>query len=145
MTNAHALRPIASEADYTAALAIVEELMGAELDTPAGRALDAWVTLIEAYEARHWPIDPPDPIDALRARMERQQLQAKDLLPYLGTSGRVSEILNRRRALTLPMIRRLSEGLGIPAQILVRETVRPFEARPARKQKMRARKGKPRK
>lgn len=145
MTNVPSLRPIVSEADYTAALAIVEGLMGAELDTAAGQALDAWVTLIEAYEARRWPVDPPDPIDAVRAWMERQQLQAKDLVPYIGSSGRVSEILSRRRALTLPMIRRLSAGLGIPAQILVREVASPYQVRPVRKAKVAARKGRGRK
>ena len=142
MTNSYALHPITSEADYDAALTIVDGLLGAELDTAAGRALDAWVTLIEAYEAKHWPIDPPDPIDAIRARMERQHLQAKDLVPYLGTSGRVSEILNRRRALTLPMIRRLEQELGIPAQILVRESVMPTKGRPTSKPKVPVQKGK---
>jgi len=117
------IRPIKTEKDYERALAEVERLMDAEPDTPQGDALDVLVTLIQAYEAKRWPIDPPDPIEAIRARMEQQRLRPKDLEPFLGTSGRVSEVLNRRRPLTLAMIRRLERGLGIPAHILIREPV----------------------
>lgn len=118
------IRPIKSEGDYDRALTAVERLMDAEPNTPEGDLLDVLVTLIEAYEARRWPIDLPDPIEAIRFRMEQQHLRAKDLEPFLGPSGRVSEVLNRRRPLTLGMIRRLERGLGIPARILIRETVR---------------------
>jgi HTH-type transcriptional regulator/antitoxin HigA len=117
------IRPIKTEKDYERSLAEVERLMDAEPDTPEGDALDVLVTLIQAYEAKRWPIDPPDPIEAIRARMEQQRLRPKDLEPFLGTSGRVSEVLNRRRPLTLAMIRRLERGLGIPAHILIREPV----------------------
>jgi HTH-type transcriptional regulator/antitoxin HigA len=118
------IRPIKTEADYERALAVVERLMDAQPDTPEGDVLDVLATLIEAYEAKRWPIDPPDPVEAIRFRMEQQGLRAKDLEPFLGSSGRVSEVLNRRRPLTLPMIRRLERGLGIPARVLIRETPR---------------------
>ena len=124
-----ALRPIKTEKDYDRALATVERLMDAEPDTPEGDALEVLVTLIEAYEAKRWPIDLPDPIDAIRFRMEQQHLRPKDLEPYLGGSGRVSEVLNRRRPLTLRMIRKLERGLGIPVRILIQDAGR----RPARR------------
>ena len=127
------IRPIKTEKDYERALAEVERLMDAEPDTPEGDALDVLVTLLQAYEAKRWPIDPPDPIEAIRARMEQQRLRPKDLEPFLGTSGRVSEVLNRRRPLTLAMIRRLERGLGIPARILILETRRPRRRRAAKK------------
>lgn len=127
------IRPIKTESDYERALATVDRLMDAGPDTPEGDALEVLVTLIEAYEAKRWTIDLPDPIEAIRARMERQRLRPKDLQPFLGPSGRVSEVLNRRRPLTLTMIRRLEHGLGIPARILIREPVAP----PARKPKRR--------
>ena len=95
--------------------------MDAELNTPEGDALDALVTLIERYEAKRRPFDLPDPIEAIRFRMEQQHLRPTDLEPLLGSSGRVSEVLNRRRPLTLPMIRALEERLGIPARVLIRE------------------------
>ena len=125
MTTTAQLRPIVTEADYEAALAIVARLMDAKVDSTAGRLLDGWVTLIEAYEARHWAIDLPDPIDAIRARMEQKQLRAKDLIRFLGSSGRVSEVLRGRRSLTLPMIRRLESGLGIPANVLIQTSLKP--------------------
>ena len=117
------VRPIKTEKDYGRALAAVDRLMDAEPGTPEGDALDVLVTLIESYEAKHWPIDLPDPIEAIRFRMEQHHLRPKDLEPFLGSSGRVSEVLNRRRPLTLAMIRRLERGLGIPAPILIAETV----------------------
>ena len=117
-----AFRPIKTEKDYDWALTEVERLMDAEPDTPEGDALDILVTLIEAYEVRRWPIKLPDPIEAIRFRMEQQRLRPRDLEPYIGTRGRVSEVLNRRRPLTLGMIRRLERGLGIPARILVQES-----------------------
>jgi HTH-type transcriptional regulator/antitoxin HigA len=76
---------------------------------------------VEAYEARHWAIEPPDPIEAIRVRMEQRNLRQRDLIPMIGSRGRVSEVLSRRRALTLPMIRRLSEGLDLDADILIQE------------------------
>jgi HTH-type transcriptional regulator/antitoxin HigA len=116
-----AIKPIKTEKDYDRALARVEQLMSAEAGTPEGDALDVLTTLIEAYEARHWAIDLPDPVAAIQERMEQQHLRPKDLEPFIGSSGRVSEVLNRRRPLTLPMIRRLERGLGIPARVLVQE------------------------
>ncbi len=116
------IAPIKSEEDYDAALTEVATLMDAEPDTPEGDRLDVLTTLVEAYEARHWPIEPPEPIEAIRIRMEQRGLRPKDLEPYFGSRARASEVLNRKRALTLPMIRRLSYGLGIPAAILIRES-----------------------
>lgn len=115
------IAPIKSEDDYEVALAEIATLMDAERDTPEGDRLDVLATLVEAYEARHWAIDPPEPIEAIRIRMKQRGLRPRDLEPYLGTRARVSEVLNRKRPLTLPMIRRLSRGLGIPAAILIRE------------------------
>jgi HTH-type transcriptional regulator / antitoxin HigA len=127
------IRPITTEDAYNRALAQVDSLMEAEPDTPEGDLLDALVTLIEAYEKKRWPIDAPDPIDAIRFRMEQARLRPKDLEPFLGSSGRVSEVLNRRRPLTLPMIRRLVRGLGIPAEVLIQERTRRSAARSTRK------------
>lgn len=115
------VRPIHDEEDYEAALAAVDTLMDAEPGTPEGDRLDVLVTLIEAYEARHWAIDAPDPIDAIRVRMEQKNLRQRDLEPMIGSRGRVSEVLSRKRALTLPMIRRLSKGLDIRADVLIQE------------------------
>lgn len=94
--------------------------MDAKPGSKEGDELEILTTLVEAYEARRYPIDPPDPIDAILFRMEQQGLSRKDLEPYLGHSGRVSEILNRQRALSLDMIRRLHRGLGIPLESLIR-------------------------
>jgi HTH-type transcriptional regulator / antitoxin HigA len=115
------VRPIRNEEDYEAALAVVDALMDAVPGTVEGDRLDVLVTLIEAYEARHWPIDTPDPIEAIRIRMEQKNLRQRDLEPMIGSRARVSEILSRKRALTLPMIRRLSKGLDLGADILIRE------------------------
>ncbi|MEJ2080286.1 MAG: helix-turn-helix domain-containing protein [Acidobacteriota bacterium] len=116
------VRPIHDEGDYEAALAEVDGLMDAEPGTPEGDRLDVLVALVEAYEDRHWAIEAPDPIEAIRARMEQEGLRQKDLVPMIGSRGRVSEILSRKRALTLPMIRRLAEGLDLPAEVLIQET-----------------------
>lgn len=113
--------PIRNEADYEAALAEVDALMDASPGTPEGDRLDVLVTLIEAYEAHHWVIDPPDPIEAIRIRMDQKNLRQSDLVPMIGSRGRVSEVLSRKRALTLPMIRRLSEGLDLRADVLIQE------------------------
>jgi HTH-type transcriptional regulator/antitoxin HigA len=117
-----ALKPIRTEADYRAALAELERLWGARSATPEGDRLDVLATLIDAYEAEHDPIDPPDPIEAIRFRMEQQGLTRKDLERVLGTRTRVSEILNRRRGLSIGMIRRLHTELGISADVLIRPT-----------------------
>ena len=127
------VRPIRNEEDYEAALAEVDTLMDAAPGTLAGDRLDVLVTLIEAYEARHWPIDTPDPIDAIRIRMEQKNLRQRDLEPMIGSRARVSEILSRKRSLTLPMIRRLSKGLDLGADVLIREAPVAPRRRNARK------------
>ena len=113
------IKPIKTESDYKAALAEIERLIGAELNTPEGDKLDVLTTLVEAYEEKYYPIDPPDPIEAIIHEMESQGLTRKDLERYLGTRARVSEVLNRKRSLSLQMIRNLQEGLGISAEILI--------------------------
>ncbi|MGH7087862.1 MAG: helix-turn-helix domain-containing protein [Stellaceae bacterium] len=118
------IKPIRSETDYEAALAEAERLWGARSGTPEGDRLDILATLIDAYEAEHHPIDPPDPIEAIRFRMEQQGLTRKDLEGILGTRTRVAEVLNRRRGLSIAMIRRLHEKLGISAEVLIRPTRR---------------------
>ena len=114
------IKPIRTDADYRAALKEVESLMNSEPDTPDGDKLDVMVTLIEAYEAKHFPMDLPDPVEAIKFEMERKGLTVKDLEPMIGKSNRVYEILNRKRSLTLPMIWKLHEGLGIPAESLIK-------------------------
>ena len=118
------VRPIRTEADYEAALAEVERLWGARAGTPEGDRLDVLATLIDTYEALHHPMDPPDPIDAIRFRMEQQGLSRKDLEGLIGTRTRIAEVLNRRRGLSINMIRRLHERLGISAEVLIRPTRR---------------------
>ena len=113
------LKPIRNEKDYERALAEVEVLWGARAGTPKGDRLDILATLIEAYEAEHYPMDPPDPIEAIKFRMEQQGLSRKDLEKILGTRTRVSEVLNRKRGLSINMIRALHEKLGISAEILI--------------------------
>jgi HTH-type transcriptional regulator / antitoxin HigA len=114
------LKPIRTEKDYEQALAEVEELWGARTGTPKGDRLDVLATLIEAYEAEHYPMDPPDPIEAIKFRMEQQDLTRKDLEKILGTRMRVSEVLNRKRGLSINMIRALHQKLGISADVLIR-------------------------
>jgi len=116
---ANELKPIRTEADYDAAMAEIEQLWGAKSGTAKGDRLDVLATLVEAYEARQYPIDPPDPIEAIRFRMEQQGISRKDLEPMIGTRGRVSEVLSGKRSLTIDMIRRLHDGLGISADILI--------------------------
>ena len=113
------IKPIRTEADYAAAMAEVERLWGAKSGTTAGDRLDVLATLIDAYEAEHFPIDPPDPIEAIKFRMEQQGLTRKDLEPLIGTRTRVAEVLNRRRGLSIEMIRRLHKALGISAEVLI--------------------------
>lgn len=114
------VKPIRSKADHRNALVEIERLWGARSGTPGGDRLDVLATLIDVYEERHFPMDPPDPIDAIKFRMEQQGLTRKDLEPMIGTRTRVAEVLNRRRNLSIAMIRRLHEQLGIPAEILIR-------------------------
>lgn len=115
-----AIKPIRTNADYEAALEEVEKLWGAKNGTPDGDRLDVLATLIDVYEAVHYPMDPPDPIEAIKFRMEQQGLSRKDLEPMLGTRTRVAEVLNRRRNLSIGMIRRLNKALGISAETLIR-------------------------
>ena len=113
------IRPIRTEADYEAALAEIERLFDVTPATPEGDRLDVMVTLVEAYEAQHYPIPEPDPIEAIKYIMESRGLSRSDLEPYIGSRARVAEVLNRKRPLSLNMIRRLCSGLGIPAEVLV--------------------------
>lgn len=114
------LKPLRTGADYNAALAEIERLWGARRGTTDGDRLDILATLVEAYEDEHYPMDPPDPIEAIKFRAEQQGLTRKDLEAILGSRTRVAEVLNRRRGLSINMIRRLHEKLGISAEILIR-------------------------
>ena len=116
------IRPIKTETDYEWALAEIENLLEAEPDTPDGDRLDILVTLVEAYEDDFYSIPMPDPIEMILYYMESRGLTRRDLEPYIGTRARVSEILNRKRPLTLTMIRKLHTGLGISADVLVQPT-----------------------
>ena len=113
------IKPIKTETDYEAALKKIDQLWGASYGSPEGDKLDVLVTLVEAYEAEHYPIPPPDPIEAIFHYMENQGLSERDLEVYLGSRASVSEVLNRQRSLSLDMIRKLHNELGIPADILV--------------------------
>src|ERR1700733_11252984 len=114
------VRPIRSKRDYDSALKEVERLWGAATGTRDGDRLDVLVTLIEAYEEAHYPIDPPDPIEAIKFRMEQQGLTRRDLEDIIGTRTRIAEVLSRKRGLSIAMIRRLNERLGISAEVLIR-------------------------
>jgi HTH-type transcriptional regulator / antitoxin HigA len=114
------LKPIRSKADHKWAIAEVGRLWGARRGTREGDRLDVLATLIDAYEAEHYPMDPPDPIEAIKFRMEQQGLTRKDLEPIIGTRTRVAEVLNRKRGLSIEMIRRLHNHLGISADVLIR-------------------------
>jgi HTH-type transcriptional regulator/antitoxin HigA len=117
------VRPIRTQADYEESLAEVGRLWGSKTGTPDGDRLDVLVTLIDQYETEHFPIDIPDPIDAIEFRMQQQGLTRKDLESLIGTRSRVAEVLNRRRSLSVRMIRSLHDGLGIPAEILIRPSL----------------------
>lgn len=121
------IKPIRTEADYEAALEEIERLWGAAYGSPEGDRLDVLVTLVEAYEEQHHPIPPPDPIEAILHHMESQGLSHRDLEPYLGSRACISEILNRKRPLSLDMIRKLQSGLGISAEVLIQ----PYELQTA--------------
>ena len=114
------IKPIRTKADYRAVLRDIESLMDAELDSPEGERLDVLTTLVEAYEAKHYSMELPDPVEAIKFEMERSGLTVKDLEPMIGRRNRVYEILNHKRSLTLKMIWRLHEELGIPAESLIK-------------------------
>jgi HTH-type transcriptional regulator/antitoxin HigA len=114
------VKPIRSRRDYETALKEVDRLWGAKAGTRDGDRLDVLATLIDAYETEHYPMDPPDPIEAIKFRMEQQGLTRRDLEELIGTRTRIAEILNRKRGLSIAMIRRLHERLGISADVLIR-------------------------
>ena len=115
------VKAIRTEADYLEALAQVSALIDIDpdRDSPEGERLEIIGTLVQAYEAEHLPVDPPDPIEAIRFRMDQSGTGVKDLVPFIGPLNRVYEVLARKRPLTLKMIRRLNKGLGIPAAVLI--------------------------
>ena len=115
------INPIITKADHRAALKEIESLMTAKSGTSQGERLDVLVTLVEAHERKHYPLDLPDPIEAIKFRMEQMNLTPKDLSPTIGQLNRVYEVLNRKRPLTLKMIRRLHKQLGIPAESLIKQ------------------------
>ena len=121
------IKPIRAEADYEAALLEIEQLFEAVPGTPAGDRLEILTTLVEAYEEKHYFIPLPDPIEAILYYLESRGLSRRDLEPYLGSRARVSEVLNRKRPLSLEMIRRLHQGLRIPAEVLIQ----PYENKQA--------------
>ena len=113
------IKPIKKEEDYNMSIRRIEELWGAKRDTPEGDELDLLCTLVESYEMKHYPIAPPDPIDAIKFRMEQMGMTKADMVKYLGSQSRGSEILNGKRRLTLKMVKSLYKGLKIPAEILL--------------------------
>jgi len=119
--NSIAIKPIKTEADYDAALEQIASLMDAKAGTPEADELEVLATLVECYEAEHYPINLPDPISAIRFRMEQAELSQRDLIPYIGSRSKVSEVLSGKRSLTLQMMRSLHQHLGIPAEVLLQE------------------------
>ena len=115
------IHPIKTETDYDAALAEIDRLWGSTEGSPDGDRLDVLLVLVESYEAKHHAIAPPDPIEAIKFRMEQMNLTRKDLEPLIGPRGRVAEVINRRRPLSLPMIRKLHQALHIPLESLIQE------------------------
>jgi HTH-type transcriptional regulator / antitoxin HigA len=128
-----ALKPrvIKTTAQYEATLARIEKIFDAKPGTPKGDELELLLLLVETYEEQAYPIDLPDPITAIRFRMEQDGLTPKDLLPYLGSKSKVSEVLSGQRPLSLAMIRKLVSGLGLPAEVALREA-KPLGSRSAR-------------
>lgn len=116
------VKPIRTPEDYKNALRDLEVLWGARSGSKDGDRLDVLATLIDAYESQNYPMDPPDPVEAIKFRMEQQGLTRKDLEGIIGTRARIAEVLDRKRGLSIAMIRRLNEKLGIPADILIRPT-----------------------
>lgn len=114
-----ALKPIRTEAEYRDYLSLIDALIDCEDDTPELDVLELISILVEQYEHVHYPIEAPDPIEAIKLRMEQKGLKQKDLVPYIGSKSRVSEILNRKRPLTIEMVRSLHVGLGLPIRVLV--------------------------
>ena len=125
------IKPIRNEADHDEALREIERLWRAEEGTPEGDRLDVLTTLVEAYEQKHFPMDGPDPIEAIRFRLEQQGLDHRALVGVIGGRSRVYEVMKRQRALSLGMIRRLHERLGIPAEVLIRPVKRQRRGRAA--------------
>lgn len=115
------IKPIKNEQDYEAALERIEELFAAKQNTPEGDELEVLITLVSAYEDVHYKIDAPDPIEAIKHIMEARGLENKDLIDFLGSKSKVSEVMNKKRRLSLAMIRTLHHSLHIPASLLVRE------------------------
>ena len=113
------IRPIRNSGDHESALKRIQALMLAKPGTDEGDELDVLATLVDAYEAKHFPVESPDPIDAIKFRMEQMGLERKDLEPFIGSRARVSEVLNKRRGLSLKMIRALHEALDIPLEALI--------------------------
>ena len=113
------IRPIKTEDDYNNAISRIEELWGSKKDTPEGDELDILATLIEAYEMKHYPIAPPNPVDAIKFRMEQMEMTKTDMAKYLGSQSRVTEILNGKRKLTLKMVKTLYKELKISPDILL--------------------------
>jgi HTH-type transcriptional regulator / antitoxin HigA len=114
------IAPIKTQRDYRRALKRIEKLMSAKRGTPEGDYLDVLVTLVEPWERQHYPLDLPDPVEAIKYHMDQNGLKPRDLIPFIGSRNRVHEVLNRRRSQTLKMIWRLHEGLGIPAESLLK-------------------------
>lgn len=113
------IKPIRNDDDLRAVFARLEPIFQAPEGSPEADEMEVLVALVESYENKHYPIGPADPIEAIKFRMEQQGLAAKDLEPYIGSSGRVSEVLNRKRALSLRMVKRLHDGLRIPYESLL--------------------------
>lgn len=120
---------IHTEEEYEAALTYVEGLMDAEPGSPAEEELELWALLIESYEEQHHPVPPPDPVEAIRFRMDQLGMKPVDLRPYIKSKSKVSEVLNRKRPLSLSMIRSLHKGLGIPTDVLIREPEAPYNVK----------------
>ena len=116
------IKPIRTKTDYRSSLTEIDSLMGARSGSREGERLDVLVTLVEAYEAKHFPMDLPDPVEAIKFSMEKNGLAPKDLVPMIGQINRVYEVLGRKRPLTLKMIWRLHRGLGIPAESLIKQS-----------------------
>lgn len=115
------IKPIKTEADYEAALERIEALFDAKPNTAKGDELEILITLVTAYEDEHYKIDAPDPVEAIKHIMEAKDMRSKDMIQFMGSSGKVSEVMNRKRGLSLSMIRKLTNGLHIPADVLVKE------------------------
>ncbi len=115
------IKPVRTQRDYAAALKLIEQLMGAKRNTIEGDRLDVLVTLVEAYETKHFALELPDPVAAIKFVMEQRNLTIKDLVPFIGRPNRVYEVLNHKRPLTMAMAWKLHRGLGIPAESLIRQ------------------------